>query len=98
MVASVVAAFPGCPRLLQWMCTGCGSWGALAAPASVSRILRGVTALDPTASSRPLPLPAALPPPPPPPRLHPARPPEFTLLIAYVMAAVSSQPSYPPDP
>src|SRR2546425_13321322 len=75
MVASVVAAFPGCPRLLQWMCTGCGSWRALAAPASVSRILRGVTALDPTASSSPLTLRAALPPPPPPPPLPPPLPP-----------------------
>src|SRR5881397_3896773 len=65
MVARVVATFPGCPKLLQWMFTGCGSCRALAAAASVSRIRRGVTALDPTASSSPVTLRAASPPPPP---------------------------------
>src|SRR5207249_4512489 len=54
MLSSVVAEFPGWPRLLQWMCTGCGSFSWLAAPASACRIFRGVTALDPSVSSRPL--------------------------------------------
>src|SRR5437899_9171945 len=54
MLSSVVAAFPGCPRLLQWMCTGWGRPSAFAAPASTSRIFRGVTALEPSVSSRPL--------------------------------------------
>src|SRR5438046_1767740 len=29
MLSSVVATFPGWPRLLQWTCTGCGSPGAV---------------------------------------------------------------------
>ena len=30
IVSSVVVQFPGIPRLLQWMCTGCGSSNSLA--------------------------------------------------------------------
>src|SRR5437773_3965340 len=76
MLSSVVAEFPGCPRLLQWMCTGCGSFSWLAAPARASRIFRGVTALDPSVSSRPLTLRRS------PPPFHTATPPGFTILIA----------------
>src|SRR5207244_8554831 len=75
-ISSVVAEFPGCPRLLQWMCTGCGSFSWLAAPASASRIFRGVTAVDPSVSSRPLTLRRS------PPPFHTATPPGFTILIA----------------
>ena len=45
------ATLPAMPRLLQWMCTGCGRPRALAASVSVSRIARGVTFGSPTGSS-----------------------------------------------
>ena len=43
MVASVVSILPGMPRLLQWMCSGCGTPSSCTARASARRMRRGVT-------------------------------------------------------
>jgi hypothetical protein len=83
MLASVVAALPGTPRLLQWMWTGCGRPSALAASVRVSRIARGVTLRPETASSRPVTLRC--------PVFHASTPPGFTIFTAYPPVAPSSQ-------
>ena len=43
IVSSVVVQLPGRPRLLQWMCTGCGSFSSSTAWATRWMICRGVT-------------------------------------------------------
>ncbi len=43
MVASVDAMLPGTPRLLAWMCSGCGMPSSMSARASVCTTCRGVT-------------------------------------------------------
>ena len=43
MVSSVVVQLPGRPRLLAWMCTGCGSFSSSTAWATDRMICRGVT-------------------------------------------------------
>ena len=43
IVPNVVSQLPGMPRLLQWMCTGCGSPSSAAACATPAMICRGVT-------------------------------------------------------
>jgi hypothetical protein len=39
----VVAALPGTPRLLQWRCSGCGSFRSSTIAASAVMIADGVT-------------------------------------------------------
>ena len=82
MLASVVAALPATPRLLQWMWTGWGSASRLAASVTVSRIARGVTLRPETGSSRPVTLRW--------PVFHASTPPGFTIFTAYAPVAPSS--------
>ena len=82
IVSSVVAQFPGIPRLLAWTCTGWGSPRASTASARPTRIARGVTPNGATPSSRPVTLP--LPP------FQASTPPGLTTLTAYPLAAPRS--------
>ena len=85
MVSSVVDQLPGRPRLLAWMCTGCGSFSSSTAWATERMICRGVTPKWSTGESMLATLPDGW-------FFQTSTPPGLTSLAAYDFAEPSSQP------